>query len=500
MFGDVCTEYHKNQTKITPPVPRKAVITKMPAIPEVEEQITPVVTKIGPYAIKKTGVQKLIVNPKWSLKRVEMGVQDPVPSRATHRCTPAQRLRDELQRLLGASWLEELEWDVLHAWQRHRDLVLLTKDSFKAVPWERLGIGYFMLPFLVHAGAAFVPVCERNSHAMEALHGTLVLNGVRDCCHIHTGDSWQDAIVGTRSSTLVDEHEMIFKKNPRRVVKPVGGLSLSLQEEEEDIDNLVEIHQQRVAWGSMRSGISSSTLGSMVSIYSEAGDFGSVAVTGVVIFSLSYEQKTQTLFIHVKECHQLAYGDKGRKRSNHESQGGDGCWHHWWCPAELWGVHQRWELYVKTYLLPDKSRQGKRKMTIKCHTINPLYSELLKDSRNNQNLDTKVSKVIEFAKYEINKALLLTRMLQFLVWHHDSFGRNTFLGEVEVPQYAWNFESHLEEFLPLHGKVCPCCPQPPLPGTLSPSTVCKGSDWAGPARLIDPQVLTIQVAFAKFTS
>ncbi|RMC21834.1 hypothetical protein DUI87_02705 [Hirundo rustica rustica] len=71
----VCTEDHKNQTKITPPVPRKAVITKMPAIPEVEEQITPVVTKIGPYAIKKTGVQKLIVNPKWSLKQVEMGVQ-----------------------------------------------------------------------------------------------------------------------------------------------------------------------------------------------------------------------------------------------------------------------------------------------------------------------------------------------------------------------------------------------------------------------------------------
>ncbi|RMC21779.1 hypothetical protein DUI87_02648 [Hirundo rustica rustica] len=52
-LSKVCTEYHKNKTKITPPVPRKAVITKMPAIPEVEEQITPVVTKIGPYAIKK---------------------------------------------------------------------------------------------------------------------------------------------------------------------------------------------------------------------------------------------------------------------------------------------------------------------------------------------------------------------------------------------------------------------------------------------------------------
>ncbi|NXO32039.1 SYTL4 protein, partial [Cisticola juncidis] len=244
----------------------------------------------------------------------------------------------------------------------------------------------------------------------------------------------QDATVGTRSSTLVDEHETIFKKNPRRVVRPadytksvidlrpedlvgeggslgdrsksVPGLNTELEEEEEDIDNLVEIHRQRVARGSMHSGTSLSTLGSMVSIYSEAGDFGSVAVTGGISFSLSYEQKTQTLFIHVKECRQLAYGNEGRKRSNP---------------------------YVKTYLLPDKSRQGKRKTTIKRNTINPLYNELL--------------------KYEISKSLLLARTLQFSVWHHDRFGRNMFLGEVEVPLDAWNFESHLEEFLPLHGKI-----------------------------------------------
>ena len=36
--------------------------------------------------------------------------------------------------------------------------------------------------------------------------------------------------------------------------------------------------------------------------------------------------------------------------------------------------------YVKTYLLPDKSRQGKRKTTIKRNTVNPLYNELLKVS------------------------------------------------------------------------------------------------------------------------
>ncbi|NWI58020.1 TYW2 protein, partial [Calyptomena viridis] len=204
--------------------------------------------------------------------------QDPVPSRASRRRTPAQKLRDELQRLLGGSWSEELERDVPHAWQRHGDLVLLSEDSFKAVPWERLGpalwdmvasalgakrvarrgrvlpdgmrtpsvtlllgqdgwvehvdngirytfdvtkcmfspgniteklrvaslpcsgevlvdlyagIGYFTLPFLVHAGAAFVHACEWNVHAVEALHRTLVLNRVQDRCCVHHGDSRQ---------------------------------------------------------------------------------------------------------------------------------------------------------------------------------------------------------------------------------------------------------------------------------------------------------------------
>ncbi|NXW71845.1 TYW2 protein, partial [Hirundo rustica] len=229
-------------------------------------------------------------------------IQDPVPSRAARRRSPAQRLRDELRELLAAGWSEELERDVPHAWQRHGDLVLLSEDSFKAAPWQKLGpalwetvasalgarrvakrgrvmpdgmrspsvtlllgqhgwvehvdngirwaegagcgrcaegtalticagssrytfdvtkcmfspgniteklrvaslpcsgevlvdlyagIGYFTLPFLVHAGAAFVHACEWNSHAVEALHRSLVLNGVRDRCHIHSGDSRQ---------------------------------------------------------------------------------------------------------------------------------------------------------------------------------------------------------------------------------------------------------------------------------------------------------------------
>ncbi|NXD07647.1 TYW2 protein, partial [Nothocercus nigrocapillus] len=51
------------------------------------------------------------------------------------------------------------------------------------------GIGYFTLPYLVHAAAAFAHACEWNGHAVEALRRGLALNGVQDRCRIHHGDS-----------------------------------------------------------------------------------------------------------------------------------------------------------------------------------------------------------------------------------------------------------------------------------------------------------------------
>lgn len=51
------------------------------------------------------------------------------------------------------------------------------------------GIGYFTLPFLVHAGAAFVHACEWNPHAVVALRNNLEINGVLDRCQIHVGDN-----------------------------------------------------------------------------------------------------------------------------------------------------------------------------------------------------------------------------------------------------------------------------------------------------------------------
>nr|XP_046262943.1 tRNA wybutosine-synthesizing protein 2 homolog [Scatophagus argus] len=51
------------------------------------------------------------------------------------------------------------------------------------------GIGYFTLPYLVHAGASHVHACEWNPDAVEALQKNLVANRVADCCTVHQGDN-----------------------------------------------------------------------------------------------------------------------------------------------------------------------------------------------------------------------------------------------------------------------------------------------------------------------
>ncbi|XP_036398310.1 synaptotagmin-like protein 2 isoform X2 [Megalops cyprinoides] len=94
------------------------------------------------------------------------------------------------------------------------------------------------------------------------------------------------------------------------------------------------------------SGLSSSTL----SVYSDAGDFGNLSVQGAVEFSLRYSSAGE-LVITVAQCQDLAFANTRKQRT---------------------------DPYVKTYLLPDKSRLSKRKTSIKKRTVNPVYGESLK--------------------------------------------------------------------------------------------------------------------------
>lgn len=178
------------------------------------------------------------------------------------------------------------------------------------------------------------------------------------------------------------------------------------EEEEEDIDSLVSFHRRTVASSSSSLHGSKSTLGSLMSIYSEAGDYDSVDVSGDVVFSISYVERTQSLQVFIKECHGLASGDASRHISNP---------------------------YVKCYLLPDKSRQSKRKTSIKRNTLNPVYQETL--------------------KYSISRSQLFTRSLLISVWHHGRLTRNAFLGEVEIPLDCRDLDSPEEEQVALMSKA-----------------------------------------------
>ncbi|NWY36797.1 SYTL5 protein, partial [Sylvia atricapilla] len=178
-----------------------------------------------------------------------------------------------------------------------------------------------------------------------------------------------------------------------------------LDETEEDIDDIVAScypgkHEH------MTSGFSTTSINSMTSVYSETGDYGNVKVSGEILLNISYIYKTGALNILVKSCRNLAIADERKQRT---------------------------DPYVKAYLLPDKSRQSKRKTKIKSNSTNPEFNEML--------------------KYVISHSQLETRTLQLSVWHYDRFGRNSFLGEVEIPFDSWNFENQGDEWFVLQPKM-----------------------------------------------
>lgn len=190
-----------------------------------------------------------------------------------------------------------------------------------------------------------------------------------------------------------------------RSVPGLNETEFSDNDAEEDIDALMSAHSM-ITGQRFSNTVSTSSINSMMSMYSETGDYGNARVSGEILLNISYSYKTGALNVLVKECHNLATGDERRQRT---------------------------DPYVKTYLLPDMSRQSKRKTTVKANTISPVYNENI--------------------RYVISHSQLETRTLQVSVWHNDRFGHNSFLGEVELSFDSWEFDSQIEEWYALQPKV-----------------------------------------------
>ncbi|NXG77458.1 SYTL2 protein, partial [Baryphthengus martii] len=134
----------------------------------------------------------------------------------------------------------------------------------------------------------------------------------------------------------------------------------------------------------------SSVSGSLMSICS--ADFDNVEVKGNIQFAIDYVEQLNELHIFICQCKDLAVADVKRQRS---------------------------DPYVKTYLHPEKYKLGKRKTSVKKKTFNPVYNEIL--------------------RYKIEKDLLKNQSINISVWHNDTFGRNSFLGQVELDLETWDW-------------------------------------------------------------
>lgn len=97
-------------------------------------------------------------------------------------------------------WIEHVDNGIKYSWnvenlmfsagnvsERHR--IAKLKCEGQIVVDMFAGIGYFTLPYLVHARAEFVYACEWNPHAVEALRYNLGKNNVLHKCYIHYGDT-----------------------------------------------------------------------------------------------------------------------------------------------------------------------------------------------------------------------------------------------------------------------------------------------------------------------
>ncbi|XP_078733407.1 synaptotagmin-like protein 2 isoform X3 [Lampetra fluviatilis] len=198
--------------------------------------------------------------------------------------------------------------------------------------------------------------------------------------------------------------ELTDAERKKQMSRSVPVLTVSGEEGEQGID----IDSEDSGSFKLRRAPSdiSSISGSMMSLYSDAGDYGNVDVKGEVNFALKYDDRRSELHVCVAQCRDLAAAVAKKGRS---------------------------DPYVKTYLLPDKSRQSKKKTGIRKNNLNPVYNEIL--------------------KYKIPARELQSRVLNLSVWHNDKFGKNSFLGEVEMELSTWDWGNTAYNWFDLQPRV-----------------------------------------------
>ncbi|XP_004416871.1 PREDICTED: synaptotagmin-like protein 3 isoform X1 [Odobenus rosmarus divergens] len=221
--------------------------------------------------------------------------------------------------------------------------------------------------------------------------------GPRQCAGRTERRSQSDTAINvtTRKASMPDILKPLNQESPRRLTSPV------LKQE--------DLSSRPTPSAFFSGGLRHASLISINSTCTEMGNFDNANITGEIEFALRYCFKTCSLEICIKACKNLAYGEEKKKKCNP---------------------------YVKTYLLPDRSSQGKRKTGVQKNTVDPTFQETL--------------------KYQVEPSQLGARWLQVSVWHLGTLTRRVFLGEVTIPLATWDFEDSTTQcfcWYPLRAKA-----------------------------------------------
>lgn len=90
-------------------------------------------------------------------------------------------------------------------------------------------------------------------------------------------------------------------------------------------------------------------------------------------------------------------------------------------------------------------------VVLNIHRHFPTLSSLILGLYDNR--QTKSARFSLSLQYRVRMEYLRTQTLILSVWHHDTFGRNSFLGEVDVDLSKWDFDHAQMNYLALKARV-----------------------------------------------
>ncbi|XP_032886571.1 synaptotagmin-like protein 2 isoform X5 [Amblyraja radiata] len=265
------------------------------------------------------------------------------------------------------------------------------KQSSKELPGPTYGLSPVM--------RALARARKANAKSMDNLNSTLDRETIDSSVHENETKGDGERLSSDQSSA--DDKSSVMRTSVlenTRVKELSKSVPMLIYESESDSASEISFnvgwHRKTPSDASHSSDMASvsSVSGSIMSVYS--ADFGSIDAQGSVRFALDYNEKNKEFQIYVSQCKDLAMVDEKKGRT---------------------------DAYVKTYLLPDKARMGKRKTSVKKRNTSPFYNEIL--------------------KYKIEKSVLLIQRLNLSIWHNDTLGRNSFLGEVDLDLASWDWSN-----------------------------------------------------------